>query len=95
MKSCWKFSQLFTLTKLFVLFVFLLFVAGVFGEPRRRSVPSTAGAQHVDPPTAEPVAAASGADLVQQPLAESTLPDAECLSGLSDLADVLVRWRGR
>jgi hypothetical protein len=85
MKSSWKFSQL----------IKFIFVAGVFGEPRRRSVPSTAGAQHFDPPTAEPVAAASGSDLVQQPLAESTLPDAECLSGLSDLADVLVRWRGR
>ena len=49
---------------------------GVFGEPRRRSVPSIAGAQHFNPPTPESVATASAANLIEQPLTESTLSDA-------------------
>lgn len=73
----------------------LLFViAGVFGEPRRRSVPTTAGAQHVHPPAPQPVAPATSAHLVQQSIAQRpALSDAK--RRLSDLSDVAVRRRGR
>lgn len=85
-----------SLTKFAFLIVFrVLFRTGVFGEPRRRAVPPTAGAQHVNPPTPQPVAPASGAYPVQQSAAQPATLSDDDERRLPDLSDVLVGRRGR